>query len=74
MSNFTMGTILGKGFAQAQVHTEFIAQVLKASACAKPFPKIIVPLAKLHSLIVFGKKERQKNPLIACLLWGNDIL
>ena len=25
-----MGTILGKGFPKAQVHTEFIAQVLKA--------------------------------------------
>ena len=24
-----MGTIFGKGFAQAQVHTEFIAQVPK---------------------------------------------
>ena len=30
MSNFAMGTILGKGFAQAQVHKEFIAQVPKA--------------------------------------------
>ena len=28
LSNFTMGTILGNGFAQA--HTEFIAQVPKA--------------------------------------------
>ena len=28
MSNFAMGTILGKGLPQAQVHTEFIAQVL----------------------------------------------
>ena len=27
MSNFAMGTILEKGFPQAQVHTEFIAQV-----------------------------------------------
>ena len=26
MSNFTMGTILGKDFAQAQVLAEFIAQ------------------------------------------------
>ena len=26
MSNFTLGTIMGKGFGQAQVHTEFIAQ------------------------------------------------
>ena len=30
LSNFAMGTILGKGFAQAQVHTEFIARVPKA--------------------------------------------
>ena len=29
-SNFAMGTILEKGFAQAQVHTEFIAQKPKA--------------------------------------------
>ena len=29
MFNFTMGTILGKDFAQAQVHTKFIAQVPK---------------------------------------------
>ena len=28
--NFAMGTILGKGFAQAQVHTEFKGQVPKA--------------------------------------------
>ena len=27
MSNFTMGTILGKGFPQLQVHTEFIEQM-----------------------------------------------
>ena len=27
MSNFPMGTSLGKGFPQAQVHTEFIARV-----------------------------------------------
>ena len=45
MSGFAMGTILGKGFAQAQVHTEFIAPVPKAQ-----IPKIIVPLAKLHFL------------------------
>ena len=29
-SNFAMGTILGKGFAQAQVHAEFIAGAPKA--------------------------------------------
>ena len=45
MSNFAMGTILGKGFPQAQVHT-----VHSMSACGKPFPKI-VPMAKLHSLL-----------------------
>ena len=39
MSNFTMGTILEKDFAQAQVPK------------AKPFP-MIVPMAKLHTLIV----------------------
>ena len=58
MSNFHMGTILGKGFAQAQVHMS-IARVPKArvlltlctSAWAKPFPKI-VPMMKLHSLLV----------------------
>ena len=27
--NFAMGTILGKGFPQAQVYTEFMAQVPK---------------------------------------------
>ena len=26
MSNFAMGTILGKGFAQAQVHTRVLVQ------------------------------------------------
>ena len=31
MSNFSMGTISGMGFAQAQVHT-----VDSTSACAKP--------------------------------------
>ena len=30
MSDFAMETILGKGFGQAQLHTEIIAQVLKA--------------------------------------------
>ena len=40
-----MGTILWKGFAQAQVHTEFIA------VCTSAFPKIIVPMEKLHALI-----------------------
>ena len=30
MSNFAMGAILGKGFVQTQVHTEFIARVPKA--------------------------------------------
>ena len=29
VSNFPMGTVLGKGFPQAQVHTEFIARVPK---------------------------------------------
>ena len=56
LSNFAMGTILGNGFAQAQVHTEMSkAQVLWTvctSAWAKPFSKITVPMAKLHSLKV----------------------
>ena len=60
MSNFAMGTILGKGFAQTQVHTEFIAQVPKArvlwavrtSACGKPFPKIIVLMPKLNYNVI----------------------
>ena len=52
MSNFAMGTIMGKGFAQAQVHTNLSTSCdVCTSACAKPFPKI-VPMAKLHSLIV----------------------
>ena len=48
LSNFAMGTILGKGFPQAQVHEcyELYARV----ACGKSFPKI-VPMAKLHSLL-----------------------
>ena len=37
MSNFAMGTILGKGFAQAQVHTEFIAREPKALVCYELF-------------------------------------
>ena len=43
LSNFAMGTILGKGFAQAkaQVHTNH-----STSACGNPFPKI-VPMVKL---------------------------
>ena len=57
MSNFTMGTLLGKGFPQAQVHTvdSMSAEGTSAinvctSACGKSFPKI-VPMAKLHSLL-----------------------
>ena len=46
MSDFTMGTIVGKGFAQAQV-----LLTVCTSACAKPFPTI-VPMVKLHSLVV----------------------
>ena len=47
-----MGTILGKGFAQAQVHREFIAQVPKARVLStvyarvleqNPFPKLLSP-------------------------------
>ena len=32
-----MGTILGKGFAQAQVHTEFIAREPKVPVCYELF-------------------------------------
>ena len=39
MSNFAMGTISGKGFAQAQVHTEFIAQVPKGMRIHTDFNK-----------------------------------
>ena len=39
--NFAMGTILGKDFPQALVHT-----VHSTCACGKPFP-MIVPMAKL---------------------------
>ena len=39
-----MGTILGKGFAQAQVHKEFIAQVPKTRVLVQnPFPKLLSP-------------------------------
>ena len=44
MSNFAMGTILGKDFPQALVHT-----VHSTCACGKPFP-MIVPMAKLDIL------------------------
>ena len=37
MSNFTIGTILGKGFAQAQVHTESIA---KAPVCYEMYARV----------------------------------
>ena len=75
MSNFAMGTIM------------FIAWVPKAqvlwtvctSACGKPFP-MIVPMAKLHSLLVMCSKNstlkclRKKTCQIALcnLLWVND--
>jgi hypothetical protein len=42
-----MGTILGKGFPQALVHT-----VHSTPAFGKPFPKI-VPMAKLDRQIIF---------------------
>ena len=45
MSNFAMGTILGIGFVQAQVHTNYSTSAegtsdVCMSVCAKPFPKI----------------------------------
>ena len=55
MSNFAMGTILGKGFAQAQV-------LLCTSACAKPFPKIIAPMAKLD--IAYWIQQTDRPPMI----------
>ena len=58
--NFAMGTILGKDFPQALVHT-VIAWVPKAQvlwnvctyACGKPFPKI-VPMAKLDNAQLYN--------------------
>ena len=47
LSNFTMGTILGKGFAQAQVHTNHSASAEGTSAVMyarvlvqNPFPRL----------------------------------
>ena len=51
--NFSMGTISGMGFAQAQVHTvhSMSAEATSAMSCMHEcFPKI-VPMAKLHSLL-----------------------
>ena len=70
-----MGTILGKGFAQAQVHTNnsMSAEGTSAMMYARvlvqnPLPKS-VPIAKLHSLIaVLIKKYLIKICQIACLL------
>ena len=55
-------TLIDCGHKKEQVHKDFLEQVPKAgvlltvctSACEKPFPKIIVPMAKLHSLIVLA--------------------
>ena len=77
MSNSTMGTILGKGFAQAQVHAEFIAQVPSMHKClSKTFSQnclhgeIAFPNSTcIYFVIMQGKKGRQKT-----LLWGIDIL
>ena len=44
--NFAMGTILGKDFPQALVHTDH-----STCACGKPFP-MIVPMAKLDNLTI----------------------
>ena len=62
MSNFTMGTISGMGFAQTQVHTNH-----STSACAKPIPEI-VPMVKLHSLIVTLIKKMGDKNLSNCIL------
>ena len=49
MSNFAMGTILGKGFPQALRHSFYELWTVCTCACGKPFPKI-VPMAKLDIL------------------------
>ena len=82
MSNSTMGTILGKGFAQAQVHAEFIAQVPSmheylsktlSQNCLQCEIAFSISTC-IYFVIMQGKKGRQKNCQIVCLLWGNDIL
>ena len=55
LSNFAMGTILGKGFPQAQVHTVHSTSAEGTRAmneCDKCFWKTLVPMAKLHSLMI----------------------
>ena len=53
MSSFAMGTILGKAFAQAQVHTESIAQVPMAQVL--PMAQQSLCKTPLHCLpSVFG--------------------
>ena len=78
-----MGTILGKGFPQAQVHTEFIARVLVENAFPKlcPHGKIAFSNSTCFYNVLFcfttyaqQKKEEKKNHQIVCLLWRNDIL
>ena len=69
-----MGTILGKGFAQAQVHTNnsMSAEGTSAMMYARvlvqnPFPKS-VPIAKLHSLIVTLVKKICDKNLSNCII------
>jgi hypothetical protein len=50
------------GFAQTQVHTNH-----STSACAKPIPEI-VPMVKLHSLIVTLIKKMGDKNLSNCIL------
>ena len=45
-----MGTILGKGFAQAQVHTEFIAREPKAPVCYELYAWVCI-LGWVKSLV-----------------------
>ena len=56
--DFTIGTILGKGFRQALVHTVHSTPAFGTCACGKPFPKI-VPMAKLDkhwsSKVIMGQ-------------------
>jgi hypothetical protein len=77
MSNFTMGTIVGKGFAQAQVHTEGTSAMNCMNECLSKTLSQKCPHGKIaffnsdciynvcnHALFCFtiqGKKGRQKN-------------
>ena len=65
MCNFAMGTILGKGFAQALVHTVHSTRAFDTCVWAKPFPKI-VHMVKLdildHFYLIAFLKLRTSSP------------